>query len=80
VSLHNVPLGMLLVAAFSVGLAAVLTGIGLAFVIGQRSLARRGTLARLTGSAAARVLPILSAAAVTLAGVLIALGAARGFA
>jgi nickel/cobalt exporter len=80
VSLHNVPLGMLLVAAFSVGLAAVLTGIGLAFVIGQRSLARRGMLTRLAGTAAARVLPILSAAAITLAGVLIALGAARGFA
>ena len=80
VSLHNVPLGMLLVAAFSVGLAAVLTAIGLAFVVGQRSLARRGTLTRLASSAAARALPILSAAAVTIAGVLIALGAARGFA
>ena len=80
VSLHNVALGMLLVAAFSVGLAAVLTGIGLAFVVAQRSLSRRGTLSRLAGSAAARVLPILSAAAITLAGVLIAIGAARGFA
>ena len=80
VSLHNVALGMLLVAAFSVGLAAVLTGIGLAFVVGQRSLSRRGTLAGLAGSAAARLLPIVSAAAITLAGVLIAIGAARGFA
>jgi nickel/cobalt transporter (NicO) family protein len=80
VSFHNVPLGMLLVAAFSVGLAAVLTGIGLAFVVGQRSLARRGRIARLTAGTAARVIPIVSAAAVTVAGVLIALGAARGFA
>ncbi len=80
VSFHNVALGMVLVAAFSVGLAAVLTGIGLVFVFGQRAIARRGTLARLAGSAAARAVPIASAAAVTLAGVLIAIGAARGFA
>ena len=38
VSFHNVALGMVLVAAFSVGLAIVLTGIGLAFVFGQRAL------------------------------------------
>src|SRR5258706_5330701 len=80
VSFHNVALGMVLVAAFSVGLAAVLTGIGLVFVFGQRAIARRGTLARLAGSAAARAVPIVSAAAVTIAGVLIAIGAARGFA
>src|SRR5258706_8352428 len=80
VSFHNVALGMVLVAAFSVGLAAVLTGVGLAFVFGQRAIARRGRLARLAGSAAARAVPIVSAAAVTLAGVLIAIGAARGFA
>jgi nickel/cobalt exporter len=80
VSFHNVPLGMLLVAAFSVGLAAVLTGIGLAFVLGQRALQRRGVLARLAGSAVARALPALSAAAITVAGVVIAIGAARGIA
>ena len=80
VSLHNVPLGMLLVVAFSIGLAAVLTAIGLAFVAGRRSLARRGALAAVANSAAARLVPIVSAAAVTVAGVLIALGAARGFA
>jgi hypothetical protein len=78
--LHNVALGMVLVAAFSVGLAAVLTGIGLAFVFGQRALARRGVLARLAGSAVARALPVASAVAVTVAGILIAIGAARGFA
>jgi len=58
----------------------VLTAIGLAFVAGRRSLARRGALARVANSAAARLVPIVSAAAVTVAGVLIALGAARGFA
>ena len=80
VSLHNMPLGMLLVAAFSVGLAAVLTGIGLAFVLGQRALRRRPFLARVGGSAIARALPALSAAAITVAGVVIAIGAARGIA
>ena len=80
VSLHNVALGMILVAAFSVGLAAVLTGIGLAFVIGQRAIGRHGMLSRLTGSVAARALPLVSAVAVTVAGIVIAIGAARGFA
>jgi len=80
VSLHNVGLGMVLVASFSVGLAIVLTLVGLAFVAGQRSLSRRGRLASLAGSAAARAMPIVSAAAVTAAGVLIVIGAARGFA
>jgi ABC-type nickel/cobalt efflux system permease component RcnA len=80
VSFHNVLLGMVLVAAFSVGLAAVLTAIGLAFVFGQRALARRGALTRVAGSAIVRVMPAVSAAAITIAGVVIAVGAARGLA
>jgi nickel/cobalt exporter len=80
VSVHNVLLGMVLVAAFSVGLAIVLTGIGLAFVFGQRALRRRQLLSRVSGSAIARALPALSAAAITVAGVIIAVGAARGLA
>jgi len=80
VSFHNVILGMVLVAAFSVGLAIVLTGIGLAFVFGQRALRRHHVLSRLGGSAIARTLPALSAAAITVAGVVIAIGAARGLA
>ena len=80
VSVHNVLLGMVLVAAFSVGLAIVLTGIGLAFVFGQRALRRRHLLSRVGGSAIARALPTLSAAAITVAGVIIAIGAARGLA
>jgi len=39
-----------------------------------------GAGARVTGSAVARALPALSAAAITLAGVVIAIGAARGIA
>jgi len=80
VSFHNVMLGMVLVAAFSVGLAIVLTGIGLAFVFGQRALRRHRVLSRLGGSAIARALPAVSAAAITVAGVVIAIGAARGLA
>jgi ABC-type nickel/cobalt efflux system permease component RcnA len=80
VSFHNVILGMVLVAAFSVGLAIVLTGIGLAFVFGQRALRRHHVLSRVGGSAIARALPALSAAAITVAGLVIAIGAARGLA
>ena len=80
VSFHNVLLGMVLVAAFSVGLAAVLTGIGLAFVWGQRAVVRRPTLVRFAGTAAMRALPVLSATAITIAGLIIANCAARGFA
>jgi ABC-type nickel/cobalt efflux system permease component RcnA len=80
VSFHNVLLGMVLVAAFSVGLAIVLTGIGLAFVFGQRVLRRRQLLSRIGGSGFARALPALSAAAITVAGLVIAIGAARGLA
>ncbi len=77
VSFHNVPLGMMLVAAFSVGLAAVLTGIGLALVWGRHWIARSHAARRFAGSRLVRVLPIVSAAAITIAGALIALDAAR---
>lgn len=78
VSFHNVALGMLLVAAFSVGLAAVLTSIGLAIVWAGGRLTRSAAAVRIADSPVARALPVLSAAAVTVAGVLIALDAARG--
>ena len=80
VSFHNVLLGMILVAAFSVGLAAVLTGIGLAFVWGQRVVVRTPSLVRFAGTTAMRALPVLSATAITVAGLIIAISAARGFA
>ena len=80
VSFHNVLLGMILVAAFSVGLAGVLTGIGLALVLGQRYVRRNGRAMRLAGSRVTRYLPSLSAAAITIAGLIIAFGAARGLA
>ena len=80
VSFHNVLLGMILVAAFSVGLAGVLTGIGLALVLGQRYIRRNGRAMRLAGSRVTRYLPSVSAAAITVAGLIIAFGAARGLA
>ncbi|HEX6060661.1 MAG TPA: sulfite exporter TauE/SafE family protein [Candidatus Limnocylindria bacterium] len=80
VSFHNILLGMVLVAAFSVGLAIVLTGIGLVFVFGQRALRGHRVLSRFGGSAIVRMLPALSAAAITVAGLVIAVGAVRGLA
>ena len=84
VSFHNVLLGMILVAAFSVGLAGVLTGIGLALVLGKRYVRQNARAMKIAGSrvtrSAARYLPSLSAAAITIAGIIIAFGAARGLA
>ncbi|MGH2500393.1 MAG: nickel/cobalt transporter [Candidatus Limnocylindria bacterium] len=77
VSFHNVLLGMALVAAFSVGLAAVLTALGLLLVLGGRAVARSRALGGALSSRAGRVVPLLSAAAIALAGAVIAFDAAR---
>ncbi|HEY8204173.1 MAG TPA: hypothetical protein VIF81_05545 [Pyrinomonadaceae bacterium] len=66
ISLHRVGYGLLLVLAFSVGLAGVLTGVGLAFVYAGRLLKSVGTLGKLS-----RVLPIVSAFVITCAGLAI---------
>jgi ABC-type nickel/cobalt efflux system permease component RcnA len=66
ISLHRVGYGLLLVLAFSVGLASVLTGVGLAFVYAGRLLKSTGALNRLS-----RVLPIVSAFVITCAGLAI---------
>ncbi|MFL6210720.1 MAG: hypothetical protein ACJ74W_17850 [Pyrinomonadaceae bacterium] len=72
ISLHRVGYGLLLVVAFSCGLASVLTGIGLLFVYARRWVARplvsAGTLVR--------VLPVLSAFVITCAGLVICYEAA----
>jgi hypothetical protein len=74
---------MLLIVAFSLGLASVLTAIGIALVLGKRLSKRTGIASRLDGPILARaavVLPILSALAVTVAGIgvtLIAVNQAR---
>jgi ABC-type nickel/cobalt efflux system permease component RcnA len=72
ITLHRVGYGLLLVVAFSIGLASVLTGIGLLFVYARRWVARplasAGTLVR--------VLPVLSAFVITCAGLVICYEAA----
>ena len=70
ISLHRVGYGLLLVIAFSFGLAGVLTGVGLAFVYAGRFFKPRNKLSGLT-----RVLPVLSALVITIAGGAICYGA-----
>lgn len=74
ISLGQVVFGMLLIVAFSLGLAGVLTGIGLALVLGKRLSGRYGSTRLASVPALARALaalPVLSAFAVTLAGLAI---------
>jgi len=79
VSFHNVTLGLALVAAFSGGLATVLTGIGLAVVYGGRMVGRTSLAARVGTWPAMRAVPAFSALAITVAGLAIAAQAARAF-
>ena len=66
ISLHRVGYGLLLVLAFSVGLASVLTVVGLAFVYAGRLLKSHGAFIRLS-----KILPIASAFVITCAGLAI---------
>lgn len=77
VSFHNIALGLLLVAAFSVGLAAVLTGVGLMLVLSRRWLDRSRRFASLGTHRILRFAPILSAVAIATGGLVIAVSAAR---
>lgn len=70
IALGRVAFGMLLIVAFSVGLAAVLTGIGLLLVYARRLFERFPAEGRLL-----RALPVASAAFVVLAGLAISAGA-----
>jgi len=70
VALHRVAFGVALIAAFSVGLAAALTLIGLVALRARDSIARR-----LRGRAA-RLVPILSAGAILGVGALLIVGSA----
>lgn len=70
ISLGRVGFGMLLVVAFSLGLAGVLVGIGVALVFAGRAVSRIKIDHRI-----ARAVPLLSAAAVVAVGVLITLRA-----
>jgi ABC-type nickel/cobalt efflux system permease component RcnA len=77
VSLDSVGLGLALVAAFSLGLAAVLTAIGLLVVYGGRLASRAPASVRMGQWPMVRALPALSALAIVIAGFAIAAQAAR---
>jgi len=79
ISFQNVALGMLLVAAFSVGLAAVLTVIGLLVLYGGRLLGRSPAVSQMRDSRLVRAMPTLSALAITVAGFGMVIQAARPF-
>jgi ABC-type nickel/cobalt efflux system permease component RcnA len=85
ISLHRVGLGLLLVVAFSVGLAAVLTGIGIGLVWAGRWASRSRWFAE--GGALRRVafaplligaFPSLSALAITVVGAVMIARAVMG--
>ncbi|PQV63339.1 ABC-type nickel/cobalt efflux system, permease component RcnA [Abditibacterium utsteinense] len=73
VKLHRISYGMFLITAFSVGLAGALIAIGLIVVAARE---RFGASARFgSGSALARYLPLGSAAAITVIGIVLTLRA-----
>jgi ABC-type nickel/cobalt efflux system permease component RcnA len=72
ISMHRVGFGLILILAFSIGLASVLTGIGLMFVK-ARQLADRISSA----GPVIRVLPAVSASVIMVLGIGIALNACR---
>jgi nickel/cobalt exporter len=75
ISQHRVGLGMLLIVAFSLGLAATLTAVGLAVLYGGRLISRLRLERRVFGGRLVGALPALSAILIVLAGVLITLRA-----
>lgn len=68
ISLHRVGFGLLLVIAFSLGLAATLTGVGLAFLYAGRFFKRSSAF---TSGRLVRVLPTVSAFVIMCVGLLI---------
>ena len=73
IALHRIAFGLALIGAFSLGLAAVLTGIGLLVVRLRHVLDRLPLHSRATAS-----LPILSAALVTVVGIALIVRALNG--
>jgi len=69
IALHRVGYGLLLVIAFSIGLAATLTGIGLAFVYAGRLMKRSAAFSRFQHLA--RIMPAASAFVIMCVGILI---------
>jgi nickel/cobalt exporter len=75
ISQHRLGLGLVLIVAFSIGLAATLTAVGLAVLHGGRLIKRLRPERRLFGGRVAGVLPALSATLIVVAGSLITLRA-----
>ena len=75
VALNKTAYGMLLVIAFSIGLAITLTLVGLAFLYARNRF--RGPR---SGGRWTHLLPVLSAGTITLVGAVLCLGALRSFA
>jgi nickel/cobalt transporter (NicO) family protein len=75
ISQHRLGLGLVLILAFSIGLAATLTAVGLAVLHGGRLINRLRPERRIFGGRIAGALPALSATLIVLAGTLIALRA-----
>jgi nickel/cobalt transporter (NicO) family protein len=73
IALHRVAFGMALIVAFSIGLAATITAIGLLAVLARRAFSR----ARLDGPVI-RALPAISAAVIVVVGLAIAVRAVPG--
>lgn len=78
IAFHRLVFGIVLIVAFSLGLASTLTSVGLLAVYGGRVMSRLGR-SRVRGAAplftAVRVMPIISALIVASLGSIIALGA-----
>jgi ABC-type nickel/cobalt efflux system permease component RcnA len=71
ISQHRVGLGMVLIVAFSLGLAATLMVVGLAVIWGGRLIARLRIERRVLGGRMVGALPAVSPTLIVLAGVLI---------
>jgi nickel/cobalt exporter len=71
ISQHRIGLGMALIFAFSLGLAATVSGIGLVTIYGQRLLGRLEVERRMFGGRLTGALPAMSAVLIVLVGVLI---------
>jgi nickel/cobalt transporter (NicO) family protein len=71
ISQHRVGLGMALIVAFSLGLAATVTSVGLVTIWGQRLIGRLRPEQRLFGGRLAGALPAVTASLIVLVGVLI---------
>jgi nickel/cobalt transporter (NicO) family protein len=71
ISQHRIGLGMVLIVAFSLGLAATLIAVGLAVIYGGRVITWLRPERRIFGSRFAGALPAISASVIVIAGVLI---------